>query len=262
MGKIGMIFNVVQANPWSHVMRSRLNTSPLQKVIDRQSLTVRVLGFLSVLIVSAAIGCGSAGDNGKASSENPSPDAAEETLSADDAKRAEAEQRVVIDTSLGKITVELDSKNAELTVSNFLRYVDEGHYDQTIFHEVNSGYAVLGGGYTKDLTAKATHPPIRNEAHNGLKNLRGTIAMVRKPDVIDSANCQFLFNLADNPGLDHKDAATAEGYGYCVFGKVIDGMDVLDRIGGKKVHEATAPDGEPFQNVPVEAIEINSIKRR
>ena len=248
-------------------MQFRPHFSPARPVLARQALARRILAALSAIIISTAVGCGSAGDGGKTGGEKSSPDGngTKEAAPADDSKQADSkkdvEQKVLIDTSLGKITVLLDGEKADLTVSNFLRYVDEGHYDQTIFHEVSPGYAVLGGGYTKDMKAKKTHSPVRNEAHNGLKNLRGTIAMVRRPDVIDSATCQFLFNLSDNPALDHKDAATAEGYGYCVFGKVIDGMEVLDRIGKQKVHELATPNGEPFQNVPVETVTINSIRR-
>lgn len=253
-------------------MQSRFHFSPARPVPARPVparavLARRILACLSAAIISTAVGCGSAGDSGKVGGGKSSPagDGTAKTAPADDSNQAGAkqdvEQKVLVDTSLGKITVLLDGEKATLTVNNFLRYVDDGHYGQTIFHEVSPGYAVLGGGYTRDMTAKKTRTAIRNEAHNGLKNLRGTIAMVRRPDVIDSATCQFLFNLSDNPGLDHKDAATAEGYGYCVFGRVIDGMEVLDRIGKQKVHEVAAPGGEPFQNVPVETVMINSVRR-
>ena len=242
-------------------MQSRLHFSPTRLVEARAVFARRILACLSAIIISTAIGCGSAGDE----KSSPHGDGTAKTAPAGDSKQADskqdAEQKVLIDTSLGKITVLLSGEKAALTVSNFLSYVDEGHYNQTIFHEVNPGYAVLGGGYTKDMTVKKTRPPIRNEAHNGLKNLRGTIAMVRRPDVIDSATSQFLFNLSDSPALDHKDATTAEGYGYCVFGKVIEGMDVLDRIGKQNVHEVAVPGGEPFPNVPVETVTINSIRR-
>ena len=246
-------------------MQYNLN-SPLKKIFARRHSSLIILAFLFAIAISTLIGCGSAGDNAKQSDNNtqtetPAADTAEKTLSDNSSKQNDDLQRVVIDTNLGKITVELDAKNAGLTVANFLRYVDEGYYNETIFHEVNKGYAILGGGYTEDMKAKNAYTPVRNEAHNGLKNLRGTIAMVRKPDVIDSATSQFLFNLADNPGLDHKDASSAETYGYCVFGKVVGGIDVLDRIGNREVHRLDIPGGEPFQNVPVEPVTINSIKR-
>ena len=162
---------------------------------------------------------------------------------------------VVIETSLGSITVRLDAEKAPLTVDNFLSYVEEGHYDQTIFHQVLEGQGIVGGGFTVDLTEKPTRTAIRNEAHNGLKNLSGTIAMVRQPDRIDSATSQCFFNLADNPELDHQDRTLA-GYGYCVFGKVTKGLSVLEKIGQVGVSIS-----DQFEALPVETVMINSIQR-
>ena len=162
---------------------------------------------------------------------------------------------MLIETSLGKITVELDAKKAEGTAANFRSYAEEGHYDQTIFHQVYEGQGVVGGGFTADLTEKPTHTPIRNEADNGLKNLRGTIVMVRRPDAIDSATSQFFFNLADNPELDHQDRTLA-GYGYCVFGKVTEGMDVLEQIGKVAVKSS-----DQFEALPVETVMIHSVRQ-
>jgi len=161
---------------------------------------------------------------------------------------------VLIDTSYGEITVRLDAKLAPLTVDNFLSYVKDGHYDQTIFHDVFKGQGIVGGGYTEDRKEKKTLGTVRNEADNGLKNNRGTIAMARSPDAIDSATCQFFFNLADNPVLDHKDRNLG-GYGYCVFGKVVDGLDVVDKIGKVEVHQV-----DPFDQFPVETVLIKSIR--
>ncbi len=226
--------------------------------------------FLLTIILSLTVGCGSGGDGEKAGVDEKTSSAADggsaeaDSLvrnSSADSQRAKAEPKVAIVTSLGTITVRLNPKKAVLTVQNFLQYVDDKHYDETIFHDVSKDYAVLGGGYTKDMKQKKEQERIRNEAHNGLKNVRGTIAMVRKPDVIDSSTCQFMFNLADNDFLDHKDASTAEGYGYCVFGKVVDGMDILDKIGAQPVKEVAVPDGPPFQRVPVETVMIRSIRR-
>lgn len=230
---------------------------------------LRTIGaFFIAISLATVIGCGVGGQKGKSGGDGEPTEKAASTDSANldnstgtKAKTADASQKVLLDTSLGQITLLLDGKKAVLTTANFLDYVDRGFYDGTVFHEVIAGYAVLGGGYTADLQAKQVNPPIRNEAHNGLKNLRGTVAMVRRPDVIDSATSQFLINLADNPALDHKDSATAEGYGYCVFGKVIAGMDVVDRIAALKVREASAPEGEPFRNVPQETVTIKSIRR-
>ncbi|MFZ5830947.1 MAG: peptidylprolyl isomerase [Planctomycetota bacterium] len=161
---------------------------------------------------------------------------------------------VVLETSKGAITVRLDAEKAPLTVENFLAYVQSGHYDQTIF-QVFPGQAIVGGGYNADLTEKLALTPIRNEAHNGLKNARGTIAMVRSPDAIDSARSQFFINLADNTAFDHKDRTT-EGYGYCVFGQVVTGLDVADRIAAVPVH-----DTPECLSVPEETILLKSAKR-
>jgi len=163
---------------------------------------------------------------------------------------------VVIDTSLGKITVELDREKAERTVDNFLRYVQSGHYDRTIVHQVLKGRAVLAGGYGQDYIEKPTRAPIENEAYNGLKNTRGTIAMARLPDEIHSAKSQFFINLADNVSLDHQDR-TPEGYGYCVFGRVIEGMDAVDRIAAVEVY-----DRGDFDRTPVERIDVHSIREQ
>jgi len=167
--------------------------------------------------------------------------------------------RLKIATSLGDIVVQLDSEKAFLTVDNFLRYAEDGYYDGTIFHDVKRGYAIIGGAHTEDLSRKPLRLSVRNEAANGLKNLRGAIAMAREPDVIDSATSVFFINLADNPHLDHRDD-TPEGYGYCVFGKVVEGMDVADRIGQLAVRETTAKDGSPLPRLPVETVRINSVR--
>jgi cyclophilin family peptidyl-prolyl cis-trans isomerase len=164
--------------------------------------------------------------------------------------------RVVIETSLGNIVVKLDAQKANLTVQNFLTYVDAHHYDGTIFHQVFKDYVILGGGYTPELVEKPTSASVRNEADNGLRNKRGTIAMARPADVIDSARSQFFFNLSDNASLDHQDRSTAEGYGYCVFGQVVEGMDVVDRIGNVPVKDI-----ENFEQIPVETVLIKSIRR-
>ena len=151
----------------------------------------------------------------------------------------------------------LDAEKAPLTVENFRNYVARGHYDLTIFHQVIKGppQIVLGGGYTADLKEKTPLTPIRNEAHNGLKNHRGTIAMARRANDEDSATCQFFINIADNDALNFK-SRTHEGYGYCVFGEVTEGMDVLDRIAKAPVH-----DSDKFVNLPVETVVIKSIRQ-
>ena len=165
--------------------------------------------------------------------------------------------KVKIETSLGDLIVELDGANAELTVNHFLtNYVDAGYYTQTIFHQVFKGYVVVGGSFTPEGKEKAAKFSVRNEAHNGLKNVRGTIALARQPDVRDSARAQFFINAADNPTLDHKDDNSAVTYGYCVFGHVVRGLDVLDRIASVPVKDTSN-----FQSTPIEPVLIKSIRR-
>ena len=166
---------------------------------------------------------------------------------------------VLIKTSLGDIAVELDPAKAPLTVGNFLQYVRDGFYDQTIVHQVFKGQAVLAGGYDKNMIAKPTHPAVRSEADNGLKNLRYTIAMNRQPDAIDSATSQFFINVADNPDLDYK-GRKAEEYGYCVFGKVIEGMDVVDKINQVDVFDKRDP--PPCEQTPRIPVIVESIRIR
>ena len=159
-------------------------------------------------------------------------------------------KKAVLDTTLGTITLELDDEKAPETVANFVRYVQTGHYNGTIFHRVIDGFMVQGGGFTKNMNQKPTGEPIRNEAMNGLKNLRGTIAMARTMEV-DSATSQFFINLVDNGFLDFT-TPTPQGFGYAVVGKVVDGMDVVDKIAKVK----TGSYG-PHQNVPDVAVVIN-----
>ena len=165
-----------------------------------------------------------------------------------------AYQYVIIETSYGDITVELNDEKAPQTVTNFLAYVDSQHYSDTIFHRVIKDFMIQGGNFTSDMTPKKTRSPIKNEATNGLRNLRGTIAMART-QVVDSATSQFFINLKDNGFLDHKNSSP-QGYGYAVFGKVIKGMDVVDKIGSTRTHNVRR-----FQDIPVEPIVISSIKR-
>ncbi len=164
---------------------------------------------------------------------------------------------VLIETSLGNIKIRLDREHSPLTVDNFLDYVAAGFYDQTIVHQVYKGQGFVAGGYGPDGKAKpGVRTPIMNEARNGLKNRRGTISMVRFPDATDSATSQFFINVSDNPALDHKDTTPA-GYGYCVFGELIDGMEVVDRINEAPVHDNTAD----FERTPATPIVIKTIRR-
>ena len=161
-------------------------------------------------------------------------------------------KKATMETSMGTITLELDDAKAPETVANFVQYAKDGHYDGTIFHRVIDGFMIQGGGFTKDMNQKETREPIRNEAMNGLKNLRGTIAMARTM-VVDSATSQFFINLVDNVFLNFQNP-TPQGFGYAVFGKVVDGMDVVDQIAKVK----TGFSG-PHQNVPEEAIVIKKV---
>jgi cyclophilin family peptidyl-prolyl cis-trans isomerase len=162
--------------------------------------------------------------------------------------------KVLIKTSMGDITLELYPDKAPITVKNFLDYVKEGFYNGTIFHRVIDGFMIQGGGFEPGMIQKKTNPPIKNEADNGLSNLRGTIAMART-QVIDSATSQFFINLKDNTFLDYRDD-TPQGYGYCVFGKVIKGMDVVDKIAKVKTHSVGYYQDVPVEDVVIEKVEI------
>ncbi|MBQ5727464.1 MAG: peptidyl-prolyl cis-trans isomerase [Mailhella sp.] len=161
---------------------------------------------------------------------------------------------VLMETSSGDILLELFEDKAPVTVANFMRYVDEEFYNYTIFHRVLKDFMIQGGGLGVRMDEKATHEPIQNEAGNGLKNLRGTIAMARTSDP-HSAAAQFFINLVDNDFLDHEDD-TPENFGYCVFGKVEDGMDVVDKIAKLKVKAQ----GE-HEAVPLDMVVITRISR-
>lgn len=162
---------------------------------------------------------------------------------------------VVLKTSLGEVTVKLDPQAAPRTVNNFLHYVENGLYNQTIFHQVEAGYVVLGGTYTPELVERPGRYPIPNEAANGRKNLRGTIAMARQIDEIDSSTSQFFINLQDNPNLDHQ-GDSAEQYGFCVFGEVTEGFDVLEKMSAVEVE-----DKDDFKKLPVETVLLETAYR-
>lgn len=161
---------------------------------------------------------------------------------------------VVIETSKGTIKAELYGEKAPVTVRNFLSYVDKKHYDGTIFHRVIEDFMIQGGGFTPEMKEKDSGRGILNEADNGLKNERGALAMARTSEP-NSATAQFFINVKDNPFLNHRDKTRA-GYGYAVFGKVIEGMDVVDAI--RKVKTKTV---SPYSDVPVEPVLIKSIRR-
>jgi len=160
---------------------------------------------------------------------------------------------VTMSTNMGDIRIELNSDKAPITTKNFLAYVNDGHFDGLIFHRVIPGFMIQGGGFDSKMSQRPTKSPIKNEAHNGLKNVKGSIAMART-DVVDSATAQFFINVKDNDFLDHKNTSPG-GYGYAVFGQIIEGMDIVHTIekvktGNRGMH----------QDVPVEAVVINSVK--
>jgi cyclophilin family peptidyl-prolyl cis-trans isomerase len=250
--------------PWQIMFRSQQVSAP---VVPQYALGCRG-GAWSLLVVAIIAGCGSPNSptsTGEGDSEGPAATQSVTRSSTDTTAsvvpptalpetHSEGPPKVLISTSLGEITVELDREHAPLTTHNFLTYANAKHYDQTIFHFVQPGEMILGGGFTADLNEKPTSEPIRNEAHNGLRNRRGSIAMSRSPESIDSAICQFFINLADNQKLDFRDRTPA-GYGYCVFGHVVAGMDVVDRI-------AATPTGDQgdFVSVPVTPVVIESVR--
>jgi peptidyl-prolyl cis-trans isomerase A (cyclophilin A) len=222
--------------------------------------------FLALILAACSLvslaGCGGSSTNNVASSVDSGS-----TVSGNEVSLQENPfPQVLISTSLGDITVKLDHEKAPLTVDNFLKYAEEGFYTDTIFHEVRQGDVIIGGGYTRDLQLKPTnHPSVRNEAHNGLKNTVGTIAMVRQPNVIDSSTSQFFFNLGNNS--DYLDPVPLEQgqqpeqfpekYGFCVFGEVVAGQEVLQQIAQQEVSD----NGGVFQFLPKRLVVIKEVKR-
>lgn len=164
---------------------------------------------------------------------------------------------VIVETSLGDFEIELDSVKAPLTVENFLSYVQDGFYDGLIFHRVIDDFMIQGGGLDPSMKEKLTNPPIKNEATNGLKNKKYTIAMART-SIVDSATSQFFINVADNSFLDHT-SSTPQGFGYAVFGKVVKGTDVIDKIKTVPTTSRSSPDGVFHDDVPKESVLIKKM---
>lgn len=165
---------------------------------------------------------------------------------------------VVMETNMGTIKIELFEDKAPITVKNFLDYVKDKHYDGLTFHRVMSDFMIQGGGFEPGLKVKRTKAPIKNEAKNGLSNERGTIAMARTR-IPDSATSQFFINVVNN-GYRLDTGRTQDGVGYCVFGKVIEGMDVVDKIKAVDVDVKRGADGMPYENVPVKDVVIKSVR--
>lgn len=161
---------------------------------------------------------------------------------------------IILHTSLGDITIELDLENTPITAENFLSYAKDGHYDGTIFHRVMNGFMIQGGGFDTDMKQKTTNATIKNEGNKGQKNKRGTIAMARTSDP-HSASAQFFINVVDNDFLNFT-AETTNGWGYCVFGKVTEGMDVVDKIKAVATANKAGHQNVPVENVVVEKVTV------
>ncbi len=212
--------------------------------------TLSILVMWGIVLLAAAPGCGS-GDAPTASisGEEESSGGSSASQQSDADREREARRQadlypiVEFTTTAGTFRLKLDRTKAEKTVHNFLEYVASGYYQGTVFHQVDKGFVVAAGGYMENMQPKPTRVAIRNEAHNGLKNVRGSVAMVRAPGGVDSATSQFLINLADNPFLDHKSREIsddgADQYGYCAFGEVLDGWDVIEAISAAEVKSTT-----------------------
>ncbi len=233
----------------------------MEAMVMRTRVNLTVL--LAFIVLLPLAGCGSGGDGASTTTtpeKNGGSTNTPKLSGSTNTPSPELHPEVVLHTNLGDIKLRLDVENSPLTVANFLEYVDSGQYDGTIFHQVVDNYIVLAGGYTADFTEKPTRQSIRNEAgDNGLKNKRGTIAMARQADAIDSSTCQFFINLADNDNLDHK-GREVEDYGYCVFGEVIGGLDIVEKMAKAEVTDKEK-DGEVFQLTPQRTVLIESAKR-
>jgi len=230
---------------------------------------VIVVVSLSVMLFMSA-GCSKTGNHEGLSEESETsqndqleksaPEGMETEMTETEKTETEAEDTyqggnpvVLMETSLGNFKIELFQNRAPVSVSNFLDYVNEGFYEGTIFHRVIPNFVIQGGGFTEDMEKKNTHPPIKNEARNGIGNTKGTVAMART-QIVNSATSQFYINLKDNPFLDHRDE-TNQGYGYCVFGRIIEGMDVVEMIG----RTPTSRKGR-HENVPIKPVIIKSAR--
>jgi cyclophilin family peptidyl-prolyl cis-trans isomerase len=211
----------------------------------------RIVAGLMLAGVVCATGCGKTDTTPTAQIENV--DRGPERIGS--ALQNDPNPTVMLRTKFGTVKLRLNAEKAPITVDNFLSQVAAGFYDDTIFHQVEEGYVLLGGGYYADLAEKPSRYSITNEANNGLSNRRGTIAMARPLEGIESSTGQFFINLSDNEELDHR-GLSAEHYGFCVFGEVIEGMDVIDKISKVKTREA----GD-LTHLPVETVLIESATR-
>ena len=233
----------------------------------KDSLNTTAYAVAAALLLLQTIGCGSGEAPPTASIPAAGSEVADSLVAESDTSNSvfpsttEAEPapayvapEVEIETTLGTVRVRLHGREVPETVDNFLeRYADVGAYNNTVFHHVDAG-VLVGGGYLEDLSPVETRAPIRNEAAKAAKNTRGTIAMVRQPDYKDSATSQFYFNLSDDATLDYDEET--ENDGYCVFGEVVAGLEILDKIAEVKTHQS-----DDFPNMPVTPILIKSVTR-
>lgn len=220
---------------------------------------------LLMVVVVAVCGCSKAPEN-NAATNGASPTTSTTTAHAATANSTSAETVavtapveegdpiVVLNTSLGNIFVRLYQRQSPRTVANFIDYVRTGHYNFTVFHQVEPGYVALGGAFDEQLKPKPVRYPVVNEANNGLKNIRGSLAMARDPGDANSATSMFFINLADNPKLDHQ-GSSPEQFGFCVFGQVIDGLDVLEKLSAVKTGKV-----EGFTSMPTTPVVLHSVK--
>ena len=211
---------------------------------------------LSGLLLAFVVACGSETPDSTAEVQNDQAAVVDAGNSTAAAVAADTGVGVVLSTNLGDIELLLDDEKAPLSVANFLAYADSGHYEGTIFHRVIPGFMVQGGGFDQSLQQKVTQSPIQNEAANGLKNVKYSIAMART-GVVDSATSQFFINVVDNAFLDHRDT-TAQGFGYAVFGRVVAGQDIVDQIAAT----GTGAAGRFPKDVPVDTIVIQGVSRK
>ncbi len=206
-------------------------------------LRISRLGLIVIAMVGLLMaGCGEE-DNGAADANAPA------------AAGSGGNPVVVIETSMGTITAELYLDEAPISVANFMKYTDEKFYDNTIFHRVMKGFMIQGGGFEMNMREKPTHAMIQSEATNGLKNLRGTLAMARQPNGTDTASSQFFINEVDNHGLNHRDKSL-RGYGYAVFGNVIEGINVVDAIAKVSTGRVGRHDDVPIKPVVIKSIRL------
>jgi cyclophilin family peptidyl-prolyl cis-trans isomerase len=219
--------------------------------------------MLAALGLVVTIGCGGGSPPPPAEESAPAAPAAEEPAPPAPAEEPATETApaptgtnpmVEMRTSLGTMRIELYPDKAPKTVENFLQYARDGFYDGTVFHRVIEGFMIQGGGFAPDMTEKETRPPIENEASNGLKNVRGSVAMARTNDP-HSASSQFFINTVDNPGLDFT-AETVQGYGYAVFGQVVEGLETLDAIKKVSTGSRGGHDDVPMNPVVIESVRI------